>query len=196
MHLSFFIRAIFPGRFKTGFVKGVYDNKMFVAAKRIKKIHIIVAVVALLLIFTAFRLFVCTDGTMTTAVSSIGQYQLAAGTNEERIDFLSQFGWEVENEPVSLETVNIPQNFNRVYNRYNEIQLEQGLNLLDYAGKECKRVSYRVTNYPESDGTVNANLLIYEGRVVGGDISSTELNGFMHGFVLEGMIEEVKGGET
>lgn len=177
-------------------MKGVYDHIMFIATKRIKKIHIIAAAAAVLLIFTAFRFFVCTDGTMTTAVSSIGQYQLAAGTNEERIDFLAQFGWEVEDEPVALETVNIPQSFNRVYNRYNEIQLEQGLDLHDYAGKECKRVSYRVTNYPETDCIVNANLLIYDGRVVGGDIASTELDGFMHGFVLEGMVEEVKGGET
>ncbi len=169
---------------------------MFIATKRIKKIYLITAAVAAVLILIVCRFFVCADGVMTTATSQIGQYQLAADTNEERVAFLAQFGWEVEDEPVAIETVNIPQSFNRIYNRYNEIQLEQGLDLHNYAGKECKRVSYRVTNYPETDCTVNANLLIYEGRVIGGDIASTEIDGFMHGFVLEGMVEEVKVGET
>ena len=42
--------------------------------------------------------------------------------NEQRIDFLKQFGWEVEQEPVSIEEIVIPQQFNQVYERYNELQ--------------------------------------------------------------------------
>ena len=30
------------------------------------------------------------------------QYSIQAGENEQRIDFLKQFGWEVEQEPVSI----------------------------------------------------------------------------------------------
>jgi hypothetical protein len=40
-------------------------------------------------------------------------------------------------------------------------------------------------NYPgleEKSGIIQANLLIFEGRVIGGDISSLEPDGFIHGF--------------
>ena len=40
-------------------------------------------------------------------------------------------------------------------------------------------------NYPgyeNKDGVVRANLLVYEGRVIGGDVCSVELDGFMQGF--------------
>ena len=50
------------------------------------------------------------------------QYSIQAGENEQRIDFLKQFGWEVEQEPVSIEEIVIPQQFNQVYERYNELQ--------------------------------------------------------------------------
>ena len=71
---------------------------MFIATKRIKKIYLITAAVAAVLILIVCRFFVCADGVMTTATSQIGQYQLAADTNEERVAFLAQFGWEVEDE--------------------------------------------------------------------------------------------------
>ena len=69
-----------------------------------------------------------------------------------------------------------------MYTRYNQLQQEQGMDLLPYAGRTCKQWIYRVTNYPDPMEEVRAVLLVYEGQVVGGDISSTSLNGFMTGF--------------
>ena len=42
-------------------------------------------------------------------------------------------------------------------------------------------------NYPgyEDLDCIHATLLIYDGQVIGGDICSTQLDGFMHGFVKE-----------
>ena len=68
------------------------------------------------------------------------QYSIQAGENEQRIDFLKQFGWEVEQEPVSIEEIVIPQQFNQVYERYNELQKTQGMDLTKYAGKTVKKV--------------------------------------------------------
>ncbi|MCQ4021894.1 MULTISPECIES: DUF4830 domain-containing protein [unclassified Ruminococcus] len=158
---------------------------MFVTKKITKKSVVIVILTAIAICFAALRLCVCTGSVQTTAVSKIGEYSLKAATNEERIAFLSQFGWEVEPKPSETAAVKIPQRFNDTYCRYNEIQIEQGLNLLDYAGKECERVSFRITNYPDKEQQVNANLLIYNGLVIGGDISSVQLDGFMHGFAQE-----------
>ena len=102
---------------------------------------------------------------------------LKASNASERTAFLSQFGWEIE--------VIIPAEFDRGYEKYNEIQKAQNLDLTPYAGKRAKRWTYNIKNYPgyEGDsGTVQANILVYEGAVIGGDICSTELDGFMQGF--------------
>ena len=117
------------------------------------------------------------------------QYSIQAGENEQRIDFLKQFGWEVEQEPVSIEEIVIPQQFNQVYERYNELQKTQGMDLTKYAGKTVKKVVYQITNYQRQYTIVHATLLIYHDKVIGGDISSAELDGFMYGFMGEGSQE-------
>ncbi len=54
-----------------------------------------------------------------------------------------------------------------------------------YAGKRCKRYSYSVLNYPEEPEDVRANILVYNGKIIGGDVCSLKLDGFMHGFAME-----------
>lgn len=103
-------------------------------------------------------------------------------TNEDRIGFLSQFGWEVKPEAVESAEVTIPSEFDKVFASYNEIQKRQGLDLSDYKKKKAVRYTYEVTNYPSAEGVVYANLLVYRGRVIGGDICSADVNGFIHGF--------------
>jgi hypothetical protein len=41
--------------------------------------------------------------------------------------------------------------------------------------------TYAVTNYPDASQTVLADLYIYKNRVIGGDVHSTNLDGFMIG---------------
>ena len=103
-------------------------------------------------------------------------------TNEDRIAFLGQFGWKVEPTPVESTTVTVPKDFDKVFAAYNELQKRQGLDLSDYACRTVERYTYTVTNYEGYDGTVLANVLIFRGRVIGGDICSADTNGFIHGF--------------
>lgn len=103
-------------------------------------------------------------------------------SNEDRIAFLAQFGWEVEGTPAESANVAIPAEFDKVFAAYNELQRAQGLDLSKYASRTVERYTYRVTNYEGYDGEVLANLLVYRGRVIGGDICSAEQNGFLHGF--------------
>lgn len=52
-------------------------------------------------------------------------------------------------------------------------------------GQTRKALDLQHKNYPGyegADGTVQANILVYEGAVIGGDVCSTELDGFMQGF--------------
>lgn len=114
-----------------------------------------------------------------------GAISLKAGNAEERLAFISQFGWDVQEDPLEVAEVIIPSQFDAVYKKYNEIQINQNMDLSLYCGKRVKRWTYAVRNYPGYEtqaDVVQISLLIYEGLVIGGDVCSTELNGFMHGF--------------
>lgn len=102
-------------------------------------------------------------------------------TAEDRVEFLRQFGWEVESQPLEEVKVTVPAEFDKVYQSYNELQLEQGFDLTKYHKKEVMRYTYRITNYPDYDGEVYANILVYKKKVIGADICSAEASGFIHG---------------
>lgn len=102
-------------------------------------------------------------------------------TNDDRRAFLSSLGYEVSESAIENVKVKIPSEFDKIYAGYNEIQKEQGFDLSKYKNKEIERYTYTVTNYAGYEGTVYANLLIYRGKVVGGDICSADSAGFVHG---------------
>ena len=103
-------------------------------------------------------------------------------TNDDRIDFLEQFGWTVSENPLEEKKVTVPHEFDKIMLSYNEFQRQMGLDLSKYKGKEVMRYTYEVTNYPEYEGRVYANLLIYRNKVIGGDICSADASGFLQGF--------------
>ena len=99
----------------------------------------------------------------------------------DRRSFLSQFGWTVSDKEPFYEEVSLPREFDSIFAAYNDMQRTQGLDLERYAGKVCQHYRYEITNYDSSE-TVYANLLVYRGRVIGGDISSAKMNGFVTTF--------------
>ena len=123
--------------------------------------------------------------TISAAVSRPAAVSAAAmivKSNEDRISFLSGFGWTVDSEPYEVMEVVIPREFDEVYKKYNELQEEQGYDLHDYCGTRLKRWTYQITNYPgRTDDTIFANIYVYEDQVVAGDVTCTSLMGFMHG---------------
>lgn len=96
--------------------------------------------------------------------------------------FLGQFGWVVDAGSVETAQVTIPAEFDKVFAGYNELQKSQGLDLSKYKKKSVTRYTFTVTNYEGRQGTVYANVLVYRNRVIGGDICSADVNGFIHGF--------------
>ncbi len=103
-------------------------------------------------------------------------------TEEDRTEFLKQFGWEVKPTAVEQKNVKVPKEFDSIFNTYNELQKRQGLDLSKYKGKNVTRYTYEVTNFDGYDGTVYANIIIYKNRVIGGDICTADVNGFIQGF--------------
>lgn len=108
--------------------------------------------------------------------------QIVAENDAQRKSFIMQYGWQVADEPVEICEIVIPEVFNEVYVKYNDLQRSQGFDLAKYAGKRVKRWTYRITNYPEYDGDVCANILIFDGKVIGGDVSAMGEGGFVKGF--------------
>ena len=106
---------------------------------------------------------------------------VSGGTNEERVAFLESFGWQVQTEPVETREVMIPAEFNDVYTAYNVMQQAQGFDLKPYAGEICTQYLYKIENHP-NDPEVYATLLVYGDQIIGGDVASTQVDGFMHGF--------------
>jgi len=109
-------------------------------------------------------------------------------TSVSRIEFLKSYGWEVSSN-VTEEIIIIPPQFNEIYKNYNEMQKQQGFDLSNFKGKTVTKYTYEVINYPKSASdeyapNVFANLLVYEDKIIGGDICSMELDGFLHGFNL------------
>ena len=102
-------------------------------------------------------------------------------TEADRISFIKNFGYNVEGLAHQSE-VRVPEEFDAVYTKYNDIQRSQGLNLKKYAGKNVSRYSYYVTDYPQYDGKVIITLLVYKNRIIGGDVCGVDGEGFLHGF--------------
>lgn len=148
---------------------------------KIATVKVIAICVGLCVLFAAL-LLTGTFGMVGTALVS-GQADTGAdlSVNENRLQFLQQLGWEAEAQPIMEKEVLIPQNFDAVYTKYNdEVEKPSGYDLSKYAGKNVQLYSYHIVNYP-TDDYVYANLLIYKNRVIGGDICSAALDGFMHG---------------
>ncbi len=102
-------------------------------------------------------------------------------TNDDRRSFLSSLGYDVSAEPAESVKVKIPSEFDKIYAGYNEMQKTQGFDLSKYKNREVERFTYTVNNYEGYEGTVYANILVYRGRVIGGDVCSADAQGFVHG---------------
>jgi hypothetical protein len=119
-----------------------------------------------------------TDGEEAVQVISYEKVKSA----EDAARFLSQFGWEVNLSDVEEVGAKLPSVFDKILTAYNELQMRQGLNLSKYKNKEITRYTFVVTNYPGVEGTVLANVLVYRNRVIGGDLCSADMTGFVTGF--------------
>ena len=108
-----------------------------------------------------------------------------AKTTEQQVKILKAFGYEVDPQPLLIEEIIIPSDFDEEYKRYNEYQKISGFDLSKFQGTRMKRYTYLVSNYPDVESEVHANLYIYNGKVVGGDVSSASLDGFVHGLIKE-----------
>jgi len=106
-------------------------------------------------------------------------------TNEERVAYLRELGWEVEPEPVESLQFLLPETLEEPYLSYNALQLPQGFDLGACCGKQVVRYTYTVTNYPDRPEGVQVNLYLCEDRAVAGDVFCPGAGGFQRPLVQE-----------
>ena len=106
-------------------------------------------------------------------------------TAAEGAAWLREQGWEVDPEPTGQLEVVVPQKFDQIYESYNDIQKAQGFDISRYKGERVMKYTYLVKNYPQEPEGVAANLLVHEGRLIGADLCSLQLGGFLRGVAPE-----------
>lgn len=158
------------------FVFSVKSNKI-----KVFFIILAVAVICFLSVFAAIG-----GRKSPAAVQENGSVSLRAADSQQRISFFSQFGWEVDEEPVEVREIYIPDEFDAEYEKYNSLQKQQELDLESYKSVTAKKWTYNIKNYPgyeNTEGCVEGNLIVYNGNVIAGDITCLdEQNRFVKTF--------------
>lgn len=104
---------------------------------------------------------------------------------DQRISFLEDYGWKVEEIPLSSQTLLIPDPLDESYQDYMSLQVDQGFpSLTQFQGEVVERYTYVITNYPTGEANVQVNLLVYEDEIIGGEVLSPQVNGFLHGLSM------------
>ena len=103
-----------------------------------------------------------------------------AVTREDRVAFLAALGWQAEPGSEETDSVRIPDCGEGAMADYNALMRKGGYDLSRYEGKTVELYRYRLSNYPDCGQTVWVTLYVWRGRVIGGDIHTSSLDGFMH----------------
>ena len=148
--------------------------RVMTAKVNIKKITIVLGALTLVVIALAMLLGRPVRETGASPVDS----------NEARVKFLENFGWEVSPTPLESGRVKIPAEKSEVFDRYTALQKSQGYDLSPYAGKTVMRYVYQITNFPEATEPVYATVLVHKNQIIGGDITDTGADGKIQGFAM------------
>ena len=149
---------------------------MLVMTAKVDKKKIAVILAAAILLIAGILMLAGGGRSQSTAA--------AVGSNDARVAFLKNFGWEVAASPTESSQVKIPSEPSEVFDRYNALQKSQGYDLSAFAGKTVMRYVYKVNNYPGATEPVYATLLVYKNQIIGGDVTDTAAKGVVRGFKM------------
>ena len=156
---------------------------MLVMTAKVDKKKILIALGALILAIGMLLGLIGNDTPEDTPTAAT--QPISAASNDERVAFLRNFGWDVTVSPTESMQVRIPIQSSEVYDRYNDLQKSQGYDLNQFAGKTVMRYVYLVNNYPGATEPVYATLLVYKDQIIGGDVTNSGPNGKVQGFTRQ-----------
>ena len=151
---------------------------MLIMTTKVDKRKLLIAAAAVIAAIAALLFLGGGDSQPTASMTTAP----AADTNDARVKFLTDLGWDVTASPAEATEVKIPRDTDEVFDRYNDLQKSQGYDLSKYAGKKVMRYVYRINNYPDAKEPVYATLLVYKDKIIGGDITDTTPGGRVRGF--------------
>lgn len=109
-----------------------------------------------------------------------GNMSVNAKTNAQRVYFIKALGLSPDDNNIKKKTVTIPETFSDVYITYNNLQKKAGYDLSAYKGAAVVIFTYPVGKIKEGNNDeYYVNLMVYKGRIIGGDISSRNFYGEM-----------------
>lgn len=157
---------------------------MFIFTAKVKRGRITLGLLSVAVVCAAALLVTGLLGSRSAAASASLPSPKGVKTAEDRVTYLEGCGWLVNPQPIAVEELMIPKEFDDTYQDYLKLQSDQGFDLTKYCGKRVKRYAYEIKNYPTGESGVQAGLLIYKNTVIGGEVLSSQLNGFIHGLTL------------
>ena len=121
---------------------------------------------------------------LTAAVGLCACAKEYPAENESQIEsFLKDQEISVAGEP-SKKDIFIPEEFSDVYEGYNELQISQGFDLRGYKAREAQVYTYDVVSVcGEHREDTQAHIIVCDGRIIGGDIAGTAIDGEMSGVI-------------
>lgn len=146
---------------------------MFVLKLKIRKKYVISTAIIIAAAVLLFVVLLSSGGAMpndSATCDEIGKFSLVAQTVGGEVGFIKQFGYDVNADSRTSDTVVIPSNFNEIYEEYNTLQKKIGLNLEDYKGREVTKITYELENSEEK----YAVILTLQGRVIGAHLTNGE----------------------
>ena len=100
-----------------------------------------------------------------------------------RIAYLESLGWQVKPQEKETLDLQLPEKLEGSWKDYAEMQAEQDLPFAEFAGRQVRRCTYTVTNYPGRND-VQINLFVCDGEIIGGDVIAVGAGGFRSGLAF------------
>lgn len=104
---------------------------------------------------------------------------------KEARSYVEELGWVVEETPLGVQTLLVPEVLDESYEGYIQLQVSQGFTTLEeVTGEQVTQYRFRVLNHPTGEEGVQVNILCYENTVIGGEVLSPQVGGFLHGLSM------------
>lgn len=102
-------------------------------------------------------------------------------THTLRTEYLESLGYKIDKTfTEEMRMLTLPTRFSDVYINYNELQKQNGFNLEKYKGFEITQYTLKVFDENNRDD-LYAHILLHNGKLIGGDVAATALDGYMKG---------------
>ena len=119
----------------------------------------------------ALTFFYGYDGRIKSRAEYSGmEYSTSLETAEDMKKLAEFFDVSVKMPPKS-QNIRIPMRFNEVYENYNELQYDIGMDLEEFKGEKCVLYTF------DTDENSVMHIISWNGQFIGGDISDRDFFG-------------------